>query len=44
MTYIKAGTLDDTSVLHPQIHFWTGSKQPWVEIDPKVPQMEGNPG
>ncbi|WP_339691109.1 GFA family protein [uncultured Parasphingorhabdus sp.] len=44
MTYIKAGTLDDTSVLHPQIHFWTGSKQSWVEIDPKVPQMEGNPG
>ena len=44
MTYIKAGTLDDTSVLHPQIHFWTGSKQSWVEIDPNVPQMEGNPG
>lgn len=44
MTFIKAGTLDDTSVLHPQIHFWTGSKQPWVEIDPDVPQMEGNPG
>jgi len=44
MTYIKAGTLDDTSVLHPQIHFWTGSKQPWVEIDANVPQIEGNPG
>ncbi|MEO9601152.1 GFA family protein [Parasphingorhabdus sp.] len=44
MTYIKAGTLDDTSVLQPQIHFWTGSKQPWVEIDANVAQMEGNPG
>ncbi|MEH6790588.1 GFA family protein [Parasphingorhabdus sp.] len=43
-TYIKAGTLDDTSVLHPQIHFWTGSKQPWVTIDANVAQMEGNPG
>ncbi len=44
MTYIKAGTLDDTSALHPQIHFWTASKQHWVEIDPRVPQMERNPG
>ena len=44
MTYIKAGTLDDTSMLDPQIHFWTGSKQRWVEIDKNVPQIEGNPG
>ena len=41
MTYIKAGTLDDTSVLDPQIHFWTRSKQPWVEIDPDILQMPG---
>lgn len=39
MAYIKAGTLDDTSVLDPQIHFWTRSKQPWVEIDPDILQM-----
>ena len=44
MTFIKAGTLDDTSVLNPQVHFWTGSKQNWVEVDPNVPQMTGNPG
>ncbi|WP_430414178.1 GFA family protein [Parasphingorhabdus sp.] len=44
MTYIKAGTLDDSSVLKPQIHFWTGSKQDWVEVDPNLPQIEGNPG
>ncbi|MEO9635595.1 MAG: GFA family protein [Parasphingorhabdus sp.] len=44
MTYIKAGTLDDTSVLEPQIHFWTGSKQPWVEIDSDATQIEANPG
>ncbi|WP_373491613.1 GFA family protein [Parasphingorhabdus sp.] len=44
MTYIKAGTLDDTEILRPQIHFWTGSKQPWVEIDANVAQIEGNPG
>ncbi|WP_417622076.1 GFA family protein [Parasphingorhabdus sp.] len=44
MTYIKAGTLDDTSAIHPQVHFWTGSKQDWVEIDADILQMEGNPG
>jgi len=44
MTYIKAGTLDDTSMLDPQVHFWTGSKQRWVKIDKDVPQIEGNPG
>ena len=44
MTFVKAGTLDDSSVLKPGIHFWTGSKQDWVEIDENVPQMEGNPG
>jgi len=43
MTYIKAGTLDDTSVLNPQIHFWTDSKQDWVFVDDNVPQIAGNP-
>jgi hypothetical protein len=44
MTYVKAGTLDDTSMLHPEIHFWTSSKQPWVEIDANILQIPGNPG
>ncbi|MEP2988443.1 MAG: GFA family protein [Parasphingorhabdus sp.] len=44
VTFIKAGTLDDTSVLQPSIHFWTGSKQDWVEVDPNLPQIEANPG
>jgi hypothetical protein len=29
---IKAGTLDDTSWLKPQVHLWTKSRQPWVII------------
>ena len=29
---IKAGTLDDTSNLSPDAHYWTKRKQPWVEI------------
>lgn len=44
MTFVKAGTLDDTSHLNPQVHFWTKSSQDWVTIDPNIPQIEGNPG
>lgn len=29
---IKPGTLDDTSWLEPDAHYWTKSKQPWVPI------------
>jgi len=29
---LKPGTLDDTSWLSPQAHYWTRSKQPWVPI------------
>jgi hypothetical protein len=29
---IKAGTLDDTSLLRPTHHYWTKRKQPWVIV------------
>jgi hypothetical protein len=29
---VRAGTLDDTSSLHPTVHFWTRSKQRWIEL------------
>ena len=29
---IKAGTLDDTSSLSPDAHYWTKRKQPWLQI------------
>lgn len=29
---LKAGTLDDTSWLRPDAHYWTKRKQPWVTI------------
>jgi hypothetical protein len=29
---VRAGTLDDTSWLRPTAHFWTRTKQPWVEL------------
>jgi len=43
MIFVKAGTLDDTSQLQPQSHFWCDSAQNWVDIDPALPQTPGNP-
>ena len=34
---IKAGTLDDTSALRPDAHYWTDRKQSWVPIPDGVP-------
>jgi hypothetical protein len=33
ITFIKAGTLHDTSWLEPQLQVWTGSAQPWIPLD-----------
>jgi hypothetical protein len=43
LEWIKAGTLDDTSWLQPQVHWWCDSAQPWVKIDEAVPAFAGNP-
>jgi len=37
LLFIKAGTLDDRSWFEPGSHIWTGSKQPWVELDESLP-------
>jgi hypothetical protein len=42
MTFIKAGTLDDTSSLAPTVHLWTQSAQDWMilpEAGAKVPRQ-----
>lgn len=37
----KAGSsLDDTSMIVPAVHIWTGEKQAWVTIPDGVPQFE----
>lgn len=47
VAFIKAGTLDDTSWLDPQMHIWSDSAQPWVALDghdgqkfPRSPQLQ----
>ena len=36
---VKAGTLDDTSGLAPDAHYWVSRKQHWVEIPEGVAQF-----
>jgi hypothetical protein len=33
VAFIKAGTLDDTSWLDPQMHVWCDSAQPWIPLE-----------
>lgn len=43
VAFLKAGTLDDTSTLKPEAHMWCETAQPWVVIDPALPQFPQNP-
>ena len=43
MTFVKSGTLDDTSFFQPAMQLWTRSKQDWVDIG-AVPAFATNPG
>jgi hypothetical protein len=43
MTFVKSGTLDDSSFFQPTMQFWTRSKQNWVDIG-DVAAFEANPG
>ena len=40
LTFIKAGTLDETDDLVPTAHVWTSSKLPWVQVPEGVFLME----
>lgn len=41
--FVKAGALDDTSWLKPQIQFWTKSRQAWMPECEDIPAMAENP-
>jgi hypothetical protein len=40
---VRAGTLDDTSWLHPTAHFSTRSKQPWITLPEGCRSFETQP-
>jgi len=40
VNFIRAGTLDQTSRVRPDIHIFTSTKQPWVVLPGDVPAVE----
>jgi len=39
VNFMRVGTLDDPDALPPDIHIYTASKQPWVQLAPGVPAV-----
>ena len=38
--FVRAGTLDDPSAVEPDVHIFTRSKLPWVELPESVPAFD----
>lgn len=43
LSFVKAGTLDDKSLIHPHMEVWTASAQPWTKRLPKRPSIKRGP-
>jgi hypothetical protein len=39
LKFVKVGTLDEPDRFPPDIHIFTASKQPWVELSPGIPAV-----
>ena len=39
--FVRVGTLDEPGVMPPDIHIFTASKQPWVQLPAGVPAFDG---
>ena len=38
-SFVRVGTLDDPDRLPPDVHIFTASKQPWVNLSPGLPTV-----
>jgi hypothetical protein len=38
--FLRVGTLDDPDLLPPDVHIYTGTKQPWVDLPPDAHVVE----
>jgi len=41
--FVRAGTLDDPSLVRPTVVIWTSQAPKWAHIDPNCTQFEGQP-
>lgn len=40
LRFLRVGTLDEPSRCPPDVHIFTGTRQPWVKLEDGVPVME----
>jgi len=43
LDWLKAGTLDDSSWVKPEISVWCSFAQPWVQLPGGIAQFPQNP-
>lgn len=43
LVFIRAGTLDDSSIAAPAMNIWTKQAPQWVHLDPDLPMVSGQP-
>jgi hypothetical protein len=43
LIFVRVGTLDDPEAGRPDMTIWTASAPGWARIDPKIPQVPGQP-
>ncbi|MBV8783988.1 MAG: GFA family protein [Gammaproteobacteria bacterium] len=43
LVFARAGSLDDPDIARPSLTIWTASAPQWACIDPKLPQLPGQP-
>jgi hypothetical protein len=43
LIFLRAGTLDDPSIVSPAVNIWTRQAPQWVHLDPDLPQVAGQP-
>lgn len=41
--FIKAGSLDESTWVVPEVSYWRDSAQSWSPVDPSLPSVPGNP-
>lgn len=39
LRFVRVGTLDNPGLLPPDVHIFTESKQPWVQLSPGIPAV-----
>ena len=43
LIFLRAGTLDDASIVRPAMNIWTRQAPQWAHLDPDLPMVSGQP-